>query len=106
MGKYPRPRPDRFTEKLIQIRKSLGLSQDGMLIRLGMGKNRARSSVSSYECGKSEPPLPVLLQYARLAGVCMDFIVDDELDLPKRLPSTPMHRGPKTAAARQRGSKR
>ncbi len=106
MGKFARPRPKRFTKKLIQIRKSLGLSQDGMLIRLGMGKNRARSSVSSYERGKSEPPLLVLLQYARLAGVCMDFIVDDKLDLPKRLPSTPKHRGPKTAAARRRGSKR
>ena len=106
MGKFPRPKPARFTEKLIQIRKSLGLSQDGMLNVLGMGQSHDRSSISSYERGASEPPLPILLQYARLAGVCMDVIVDDELDLPQSLPSTPKHRGPKTAAARQRESKR
>jgi transcriptional regulator with XRE-family HTH domain len=106
MAKYPRERPDRLNVKLIQIRESLGLSQSGMLNKLGMGKTRGRSSVSSYERGMSEPPLPILLQYARLAGVCMDVIVDDELDLPQRLPSTPKHRGRKTAAARQRESKR
>lgn len=106
MGKYPRPRPDRLTVKLVQIRESLGLSQSAMLNLLGMGETHARSSVSSYELGTSEPPLPILLRYARLAGVCMDVIVDDELDLPQSLPSTPKHRGPKTAAARQRESKR
>ncbi|HET6891220.1 MAG TPA: helix-turn-helix transcriptional regulator [Pyrinomonadaceae bacterium] len=106
MGKYPRERPDRLTAKLKQIRESLGLSQSAMLNMLGMGETRDRSSVSSYELGTSEPPLPILLQYARLAGVCMDLIVDDELDLPQRLPSTPKHRGPKTAASRQRESKR
>lgn len=102
MGKFARPKPKRFTKKLVQIRKSLGLSQAGMLNMLGMGKTRGRSSVSSYERGASEPPLPTLLQYARLAGVCLDVIVDDELDLPKTLPSTPEHRGQETAAAKRR----
>lgn len=93
MGKYKRPKPARFTEKLKQIRSSLGLSQDDMLNLLGLSESRSRSSVSSYERGASEPPLPILLQYARLASVCLDVIVDDELDLPKTLPSTPNHRG-------------
>jgi len=106
MGKYVRLKPARFAEKLIQIRKSLGLSQDGMLNVLGMGTSRVRSSISSYERGTSEPPLPILLQYARLAGVCLDVIVDDELDLPRRLPSIPKHRGPQKAGARRRRSKR
>ena len=106
MGKFPRPKPDRFTEKLIQIRKSLGLSQDGMLNILGMGKTHDRSSISSYERGMSEPPLPILLQYARLAGVCLDHIVDDEFDLPKSLPGPPKHQDPDMAAARRRRSKR
>ena len=106
MGKYPRPKPNRFTKKLKQIRESLDLSQDDMLKILDLGKGHSRSSISSYELGASEPPLAVLLRYARLAGVCMDVIVDDELDLPQTLPSTPKHRGPKTAAARQRESKR
>jgi len=106
MAKYPRPRPDRLTDKLKQIRESLGLSQTAMLNRLGKRETLARSSVSSYELGTSEPPLPILLQYARLVGLCLDFIVDDELDLPKTLPSTPQHRGPEAAATKRRGSKR
>ena len=105
MGRYVRPKPARLTEKLIHIRSALGLSQTGMLNVLGMGENRKRSSISSYERGASEPPLPILLRYARLAGVCMDIIVDDELDLPNRLPSTPVHSGPRIVGAKQRRSK-
>jgi transcriptional regulator with XRE-family HTH domain len=37
--------------------------------------------VSEYESGKREPSLPVLLQYARIAGVSMETLVDDELEL-------------------------
>ena len=40
-----------------------------------------------YELGKREPPLPVLLKYARIAGVYVDVLIDDELDLPKKLSS-------------------
>jgi hypothetical protein len=47
--------------------------------------------ISEYERGEREPPLPVLLSYARLAGVCMDVLVDDELDLPAKLPAKPRH---------------
>jgi transcriptional regulator with XRE-family HTH domain len=50
------------------------------------------SAVSQYELGTREPPLPVLLKYARLAGVIMDVLVDDEMDLPKRLPSAGVKR--------------
>ncbi|HZE70030.1 MAG TPA: hypothetical protein VE135_10970 [Pyrinomonadaceae bacterium] len=102
MGKYVRPRPLRLTEKLFQIRTALGLSQNGMLSQLGLAETLFRSSISSYELGASEPPLPILLQYARLAGVCLDVIVDDDLDLPKKLPSTPKHQSAKSAAARRR----
>jgi hypothetical protein len=33
------------------------------------------------------PPLGVVLQYARCAGVPMEMIVDDDLDLPEKLPA-------------------
>lgn len=95
MGRYARPRPDRLTEKLLQIRLLLGLSQNGMLEKLGLADVRSRSSVSSYELGNGEPPLPVLLKYARLAGVCLEVIVDDELDLPASLPARPAHHTPR-----------
>jgi transcriptional regulator with XRE-family HTH domain len=106
MGRYARPKPARLTEKLFQIRTALGLSQNGMLGRLGLAETLFRSSISSYELGASEPPLPILLQYARLAGVCLDVLVDDALDLPKALPSSPKHRGVKLAAGKGHRLKR
>src|SRR5262245_29750087 len=85
MGKASRPRPARLAEKLLDIRQALGLSQNGMLKRLGFDQTITRDYVSDYERGKREPPLPVLLQYARAAGVLMEVLVDDNADLPKRL---------------------
>jgi transcriptional regulator with XRE-family HTH domain len=40
-----------------------------------------RSSISGYERGEREPPLPVLLKYAKLAGVSTDTLIDDTVDL-------------------------
>ncbi|MFP5265573.1 MAG: helix-turn-helix domain-containing protein [Blastocatellia bacterium] len=86
MGSAARPRPERLAEKLLQIRQSLGLSQNEMLVALGLKEKVFRSAVSGYELGTREPALPVLLKYARLAGVSTDVLIDDEMDLPKRLP--------------------
>lgn len=81
----PRQKPERLAEKLLQIRMALGLSQDGMLERLGLAEEYFRSRISAYELGNREPPLPVLLTYAQLAGISTDVLIDDEVDLPKRL---------------------
>ena len=35
----------------------------------------------------------VLLQYARVAGVHMEDLADDELDLPEKLPANYRHEG-------------
>jgi len=43
-------------------------------------------NVSGYEQGEREPALLTLLAYARLAGVSVETLIDDELDLPERLP--------------------
>jgi transcriptional regulator with XRE-family HTH domain len=91
MGLTPRPRPARLAEKLHQIRMALGLSQNQMLTRLGLAEATFRSSISGYELGTREPPLPVLLEYARTAGVCVDVLIDDGLDLPARIPAVPKH---------------
>jgi transcriptional regulator with XRE-family HTH domain len=81
----------RLGEKLRQIRESLELSQSEMLRRLGFEDVLIYNRISDYELGKREPPLPVLLQYARAAGVCPELLIDDELDLPAGLPSKPKH---------------
>ena len=81
MGRYPRWRPVRLSQKLRQVRLSLELSQDDMLKRLGLDEGRFRSSVSNYEHG-GEPELPILLRYARLVNVSTDVLIDDALNLP------------------------
>lgn len=81
----PRQKPERLAEKLKQIRLSLGLSQDGMLERLELAEDFVRSRISAYELGNREPPLPVLLRYARLVGISTDVLIDDEMDLPAKL---------------------
>ncbi len=91
MGKRGRMRQERLAEKLLSIRAALGLSQSEMLKSLGFAETLDYKRISEYELGKNEPPLAVLLAYARLAGVCMDTLVDDELDLPAKLPAKPKH---------------
>ena len=87
MGKTARERPARLAEKLKQIREMLGLSQNQMLVRLGLDGKLLRTAISGYELGTSEPTLLVLLKYARAAGVSTDVLIDDDLDLPERLPA-------------------
>jgi transcriptional regulator with XRE-family HTH domain len=91
MGKKARQRPERLGEKLRTIREALGLSQTGMVTRLEV-EGIAASQISEYETGKREPSLITLLQYARLANVCMDALVDDESDLPVKLPARRKHK--------------
>jgi transcriptional regulator with XRE-family HTH domain len=88
---YVRRRPERLGEKLRQIRDALGLSQSELLRRLNIEDLITYHQISGYESGKREPPLMILLQYARTAGVSMEMLADDDLDLPDRLPSKPKH---------------
>ena len=83
-----RPRPRRLAEKLLQIRQNLELSQSEMIKRMGVGEMIHYSNISKYELDKNEPPLMILLAYARLAQVHLEEIVDDDIDLPLDLPGT------------------
>jgi transcriptional regulator with XRE-family HTH domain len=74
-------KPKRLAEKLIQIRAALDLSQNEMVSRLGFGNDFTREELSAFERGR-QPPLLVLLRYARCIGVSTDVLIDDELDLP------------------------
>ena len=93
MGKTSREKPKLLAEKLLRIREELGLSQTGLLRHLGIAGRLSRSQVSEFERGDREPSLPVLLRYAHAAGVCVDVLIDDEADLPRKLPSVPKHKG-------------
>ncbi|HVG28450.1 MAG TPA: helix-turn-helix transcriptional regulator [Pyrinomonadaceae bacterium] len=90
---YVRWRPERLAEKLRKIRLALGLSLSEMLRALEVEERIAGSQISEYETGRREPPLPILLQYARAANVYIDALVDGELDLPDRIPSAKKSEG-------------
>ena len=76
---HARPRPKHLAAKLLQIRQKLRLSQPKLAKVLGI---REYTDISKYETNKNEPPLTVLLAYARAADVPLEQIVDDDLDLP------------------------
>jgi transcriptional regulator with XRE-family HTH domain len=84
MARIPRLKSERLPEKLLRVRLVLGLSQNEMLRRLDLADKLSRTSISAYELGTGEPPLPVLLRYARLVNVSTDVLIDDELDLPEK----------------------
>jgi transcriptional regulator with XRE-family HTH domain len=87
MGRMKRPSPLKLAEKLLQIRERLELSQNGMLRKLGLEDDYARTAISSFERGEKEPPLTVLLRYAQVANICLDVLADDKQSLPHALPA-------------------
>jgi transcriptional regulator with XRE-family HTH domain len=93
MGGAARERPARLAEKLLQIRNDLGVSQGEMLNRIGLGESGYRHYISHFETGRREPSLLILLEYARVANVYVEALIDDELDLPDKLPSGKKHEG-------------
>ena len=84
MGRSHRPRPKHLGEKLAQIRASLDLTLEQMIERLDYKDSPIYpTNISAMERGAREPPLRLLLAYARLAKISTDILIDDELELPK-----------------------
>lgn len=82
MGRSYRSRPAKLSKKLRLIRKRLGLTQRELIETLAIKDEPLYpSSISEYENGKREPPLLVLLAYAKLAGVTMETLADDKMKL-------------------------
>jgi transcriptional regulator with XRE-family HTH domain len=93
MGRASRPRPTRLAEKLLRIRTALGLSQNGIIRQMGLNEELVREEISLFEHGIRVPPLPVLLEYAHIANVYVDALIDDKVDLPQDLPSNSKNAG-------------
>ena len=83
MPKVAREKPKKLAKKLAEIRNVLKLSQTEMLKALGLDGGKFRSAISGYELGTKEPNLITILKYARLVNLSTDYLLDDELDLPK-----------------------
>lgn len=84
MGRSRRRRPERLAEKLLFIRQELALSQDELINRINRADHRLhKGDISNFELNKSEPQLEILLRYARLGGVTVDVLIDDDLEIPR-----------------------
>jgi transcriptional regulator with XRE-family HTH domain len=100
MGRAARLKPERLPEKLLRIRLALELSQSQMVKHLDLDDLIYPSNISGYETGEREPPLPIVLRYARAANVWADVLIDDELNLPEELPSRRKSEGVSRGAGR------
>ena len=76
---HSRPRPKHLAKKLLQIRRSLRMSQGELVKQLGIQIHY--TNISKYELDKNEPPLAIVLAYARLARIPVEQIIDDEIEL-------------------------
>ena len=77
-----RPVPKKLAKKLAQIRANLGLSQTEMVRALNYKASPLYSAqISQFESGRREPPLMVLLAYAKLAGISTDVLIDDNQNI-------------------------
>lgn len=94
MGRSNRPRPKRLGAKLRQIRAGLNLTLEQIIDRLDYKDSPVYpTNISGMERDEREPPLLLLLAYARLAGISTDVLIDDKLDLPTRLTNSPKDKG-------------
>jgi transcriptional regulator with XRE-family HTH domain len=79
----------------LRIRQALGLSQNQLIRQLGFDE-LAQGTISAFESGGREPSLLVLLAYARRANVSVETLIDDDLDLPEKLPAPKKSKGGKS----------
>ena len=93
MGSAARRKPERLAEKLLAIRLGLGLSQNGLIRRIGFEDDLSQAEISMFERGIRVPPLPVILEYARAVNVYVEALIDDSLDLPTKIPSREKNEG-------------
>lgn len=78
-----------FADKLIQLRKKSGWSQEELAGQMGV----TRQSVSKWESAQSIPDLEKIIRLSELFGVSLDYLLKDELEeegnlaLPEDVPS-------------------
>lgn len=93
MGKAPGYKPKNLGQKIVEIRRKLGLSQNGLIRHLGLTDELFQGDISAFELGNRIPDLRTLLLLANAIGVYVDALIDDDLDLPEKLPAKPKSEG-------------
>ena len=73
-----------FCEKLKELRKNSQMSMDILaeIYNKKFGGKLNKSTISRYENGLQEPLFTVVKNFADLFGVSIDFLINDEYDVP------------------------
>ena len=71
-----------LAEKMIELRKQNGLSQQDLADRLGV----SRQAISRWETGAVQPLADSVKSLAQVFQVSTDYLLNDDLDAP-----TPLH---------------
>ncbi len=66
----------KFCDKLVELRKEKGYSQEQLSYCLGV----SRQSVSKWEAGASMPELSKLIQLSEIFDVTVDYLVKDQIE--------------------------
>ena len=61
----------KFKDRLTQLRKEEGLSQEDLAVRVGV----SRSTIGMYETGKREPDLETLETFADFFNVNLEYLI-------------------------------
>lgn len=69
----------KLSEKIVQLRKSQGLSQEELAEKLDL----SRQAVSRWESGTAQPDAGNLRQISRLFEVSVDYLLDEEQESPQ-----------------------
>lgn len=71
-----------FADKLIQLRKKNGLSQEELADKVGV----SRQAVSKWESAQSIPDIDKIIVLSGLFGVSTDYLLKDELEAEDSIP--------------------
>ena len=67
-----------LSEKLYNLRRKQGLSQEGLAEKLDC----SRQVISKWENGTTTPDAEMLQKYSELFGVSIDYLVKEDIDEP------------------------
>jgi len=73
----------KLSDKIVALRKGAGLSQEGLAERL----NVSRQAISRWEQGTAMPDASNLLQLSKLFGVTTDYLLHDDYESDRDLPT-------------------
>lgn len=71
-----------FADKLINLRKKAGMSQEELADKLGV----SRQSVSKWEGAQSIPDISKVIELSNIFGVSTDYLLKDELEFEDNTP--------------------